>query len=160
MKTIIHYSTIFLTGLSAGLFFAWSISVIVGTRKVGDFTYLEAMQSINREILNPYFFAVFFGSLLALILNTYYQRDDNLQFWIVLLAALIYLIGTIGVTGLGNVPLNNQLELLQLNELSATELKDFRLHYELSWNRYHGFRTVAAVASFLILLISSSIQKV
>jgi hypothetical protein len=37
------FSAIVLTGLSAGLFYAWAVSVIPGTKKVKDFTYLETM---------------------------------------------------------------------------------------------------------------------
>ena len=159
MRTIILHLTILLTGLSAGLFFAWSISVIVGTKKLGDTTYLETMQSINREILNPLFFIVFFGSLLALILNAYFLQDLKPQFWLGIAAALIYLIGTIGVTGMGNVPLNNQLDALKLNELATADLNAFRTHYETSWNKLHQIRTWAAVVSFVLLLITSATQN-
>ncbi|WP_436517073.1 DUF1772 domain-containing protein [Ekhidna sp. To15] len=158
MKTIIFHTTVLLVGLSAGFFFAWSVSVIVGTKKLGDSTYLETMQSINKEILNPLFFTVFFGSLLALILNTYCLQDIKPQFWLVLAATLIYLFGTIGVTGLGNVPLNNQLEALNLTELSPTRLNEFRKHYESDWNRFHLIRTLSALASFILLIITSSYQ--
>lgn len=64
MKTIVFFITALLNALSTGFFFAWSVSVILGTKKVGHLTYLETMQSINREILNPLFFIVFFGSLI------------------------------------------------------------------------------------------------
>lgn len=64
MKTTVFIITLLLNGLSAGFFYAWSVSVILGTKKVGDLTYLETMQNINREILNPLFYIVFFGALL------------------------------------------------------------------------------------------------
>lgn len=159
MKTIIFFFSILLTGLSAGLFFAWSISVILGTEKLADNTYLKTMQSINREILNPIFFLVFFGSLIALCLNTIFQYGYRPQFWLVLVAALVYLIGTVGVTGLGNVPLNNELEALNLSELSNLRLKNFRTYYESNWNQYHRIRTISAMISFILLLVASFIQK-
>ncbi len=159
MKTLIVLNTILLTGLSAGLFFAWSISVIVGTQRLGDSTYLEVMQNINKEILNPAFFLIFFGSLVVLIMNTYYQFSHRPQFWLVLAAALVYLIGTFGVTALGNVPLNNELEALNLNGLSMLELSDFRVYYESNWNQYHSIRTISAMMSFILLLITLFIQK-
>ena len=64
--------SIVLTGLSAGLFYAWSVSVIPGTQKIENLTYLNTMQSINREILNPWFFLIFFGSLITLLGSTYF----------------------------------------------------------------------------------------
>jgi uncharacterized membrane protein len=159
MKTSALFIAVLLNALSTGFFFAWSVSVILGTKKVGDFTYLETMQNINREILNPLFFIVFFGSLIALVLNAYLQFNNKPVFWFVLASAIIYLIGTFGITAFGNVPLNNELEALNVNQLSVTELKNFRTYYEGSWNQYHNFRTVASMISFITLLISIFIQK-
>ncbi len=48
MKTSVFFITVLLNALSVGFFFAWSVSVILGTKKIGDLTYLETMQSINK----------------------------------------------------------------------------------------------------------------
>ncbi len=56
---IILLITATLTGLSAGLFYAYACSVNSGLGRLPDREYLAAMQSINREILNPVFFAGF-----------------------------------------------------------------------------------------------------
>ncbi|MEL0455926.1 anthrone oxygenase family protein [Flavobacteriaceae bacterium SZ-1-7] len=159
MKTIIFFTTILLNALSAGFFFAWSVSVILGTKKVGDFNYLETMQNINREILNPVFFVVFFGSLIALIVNTSLQFNNKPVFWLVLASTIVYLVGTFGVTALGNVPLNNALEALDITQLSSLDLRDFRTYYEGSWNHYHNIRTISGMISFILLLIATFIQK-
>ncbi|KJD36253.1 membrane protein [Tamlana sedimentorum] len=154
MKSVIFFITIFLIALSAGFYFAWSVSVILGTKKVSNFTYLEVMQSINREILNPAFFILFFGSLVTLLVNTILQYKNNLTFWLVLAATIIYVIGTFGVTAFGNVPLNNALHNINIIECTAAELKNFRSYYETYWNQYHTVRTVASSISFILLLIA------
>ncbi|MFY0593546.1 DUF1772 domain-containing protein [Roseivirga sp.] len=155
IKTLSLFGAVVFTGLSAGLFFAWSVSVIPGTQKIGSEAYLEAMQSINRAILNPMFFMVFFGSLLFLGASSYYQfHVGKSAFWLMIIAAITYLIGTIAVTGLGNVPLNDQLEHTNLNQLSKAELHDLRLYYESKWNRFHLIRTTCAVASFILAAAS------
>jgi len=154
IKSITLYSAVLLTGLSAGLFFAWSVSVIPGTIRVADSIYLETMQSINRAILNPAFFLIFFGSLILLITNTVQQFQTGSTFWLMLAATVIYLVGTFGVTGLGNVPLNNALDTLQLNELSEYKLAEFRQYYELKWNKFHTIRTTFAVISFMFSLLA------
>tara|TARA_B100000780_G_C21095833_1_gene441955 strand:+ start:948 stop:1433 length:486 start_codon:yes stop_codon:yes gene_type:complete len=159
MKTTVFIITILLNGLSAGFFYAWSVSVILGTKKVGDFTYLETMQNINREILNPLFYIVFFWSLIAVFINAFLQFDNKPVFWIALSSAVIYLIGLFGVTALGNVPLNNALDVLHLEQLSPLEMKQFRMQYESKWNMYQNIRTVAGVISFFTLIISSFIYK-
>ena len=150
IKSISLISAVLLTGLSAGFFYAWSVSVIPGTLKVADTIYLETMQSINRAILNPAFFLIFFGSLILLVTNTIQQYHAGLTFWLMLAATLIYLVGTIGVTSLGNVPLNDALDALHLNDLSDVKLARFRQYYELKWNKLHTIRTVFALISFLL----------
>jgi len=159
MKTSVFFITVLLNALSVGFFFAWSVSVILGTKKVGDLTYLETMQSINKEILNPVFFIVFFGSLITLILNAALQNNNKLMFWLLLTSAIIYLIGTFGVTAFGNVPLNNELDALDIKALNINELKNFRDYYESNWNQYHNIRTLSNMISFILLLISIFIQK-
>ena len=159
MKTIVFFITVLLNALSTGFFFAWSVSVILGTKKVGYLTYLETMQSINREILNPVFFIVFFGSLIGLGITTYLQFNNKTVFVLVLASTIIYLIGTFGVTAFGNVTLNNELEALNITKLNLIELKDFRTYYESTWNHFHGIRTISSMVSFILLLISIFIQK-
>lgn len=159
MKTIVLFTTVLLNALSTGFFFAWSVSVILGTKKVGDFTYLETMQSINREIINPMFFIVFFGSLITLLVSTFFQFSFKPVFWILVASSALYLIGTIGVTAAGNVPLNNELELLNLKTMDADAWKSFRAYYESKWNRYHLLRTLASTASFILLVLAVFIKK-
>lgn len=159
MKTTTLFITVLLNALSTGFFFAWSVSVILGTKKVSDFTYLESMQSINKEILNPAFFTVFFGSLITLLITTYLQYNNKPVFVLVLASAIIYLFGTFGITAFGNVPLNNELETLNITKLSLLEFKNFRTYYESAWNRYHNIRTISSMISFILLLISIVIKK-
>lgn len=160
LKSLILLAATFLTGLSAGLFYAWSVSVIPGTQKVGDHTYLETMQSINRAILNPAFFVVFFGSVFLLSLSSIYEFHTNkLAFWLVLIASITYLTGTIGVTGLGNVPLNNELDRLDLYQVSREKLTEFRQYYESKWNQLHQIRTAFALVSFLLTLFAVLVER-
>jgi uncharacterized membrane protein len=155
VKLIILFSAVVLSGLSAGFFLAWSVSVIPGTKKVDESSYLETMQSINRAILNPAFFLIFFGTILFQIIGSVYQfNSDNPTFWFILAASVLYLIGTIGITGLGNVPLNNQLDALKLKEMSQQKQLEFRNYYERRWNRLHLIRTIFALLSFLLTLLA------
>lgn len=153
IKSITFLAAVLLTGLSAGLFYAWSVSVIPGTKRIPDHMYLETMQAINRAILNPAFFLIFFGSLILLVLSTIQQYQTGPTFWFLLVATLSYLFGTFGVTSMGNVPLNDSLDVLRLSELSMDAMAQFRQEYELKWNRLHLIRTVFSVLAFLISLI-------
>lgn len=154
IKSISILTAVVLTGLSAGLFYAWQVSVIPGTKKVIDMTYLQSMQSINRAILNPAFFLSFFGSLIMLTISTIQQWNTGTTFWLLLGATLTYLIGTFGVTALGNVPLNDTLEAMDLAGLAEGASAEFRHFYEEKWNRFHLIRTACSILAFLLSVLA------
>ncbi len=155
-KGFILLTTLIITGLSAGLWYAWAVSVIPGTKKVTDITYLETMQHINRAILNPWFFIVFFGPLIGMVASGIIQYNVaiNSTFWLMVAALATYLIGTFGVTALGNVPLNDSLDVVKLNTLTMKDLESVRVGYEVPWNRLHMVRTAFSVISFVLLLLA------
>lgn len=159
LKIIVLYIAILLTGLSAGLFYAWQVSVIPGTKLTQDSTYIETMQKINRAIINPPFMLIFLGSLLIQILSVILYWNTEMSLWLIISATLVYGAGTVMVTGLGNVPLNDALDELQLNDLSKEEISKERHDYEVPWNRLHLIRTVFAVVSFMLLLIAAFITS-
>lgn len=65
MIELLSLSGILGVGLSAGLFFTYSNSVLPGLAKVASHEFVAVMTSINREILNARFFLVFVGALIA-----------------------------------------------------------------------------------------------
>lgn len=155
IKSIALFGAVILVGLSAGFFFAWSVSVIPGTQHISDTSYLQTMQSINRAILNPIFFLVFFGSMVFLSVASVYQFSVSaLAFWLMLASSIFYLFGTIAVTGMGNVPLNDRLDVLTLSSLKEADLSAFRTYYESRWNKLHSIRTAFAILSFLLAVLS------
>ena len=158
IKSVILFSSILLTGLSAGLFYAWQISVIPGTLKTSDSVYLHTMQSINRAILNPAFFLIFFLGVLLLFVSGFQHYGEGPRFYLLIISALVYFVGTIMVTTGGNVPLNNELDVLNLSEMTVQQLTDFRNYYEIKWNRYHLIRTVFALLSFGLAMLSLFFQ--
>lgn len=156
IRNIVLFASVVTTALSAGLFYAWVISVIPGTKKISDQAYLETMQSINREIINPGFFIIFFGALILLICCSYLQfkvRVDTV-FYLVLSATLIYAIGTIGTTMFGNVPLNNMVEVIDLSVFTADDYRSAREAYEEKWNNLNLVRTIAGLVSFVLILLA------
>ena len=156
IKNSILLLSVIMTALSAGLFYGWVVSVIPGTKKITDQAYLETMQTINREILNAGFFIIFFGSLFLLIASTFlrYQVKVDTAFYLTLLATLVYLFGTIGVTMFGNVPLNNVVEALDLSSFTKEDYHNARLAYEGKWNTLNLIRTVCALGSFVLVLLA------
>jgi uncharacterized membrane protein len=156
MQTIILIITTLFSGLMAGLFYAWSISVTPGLAKINDISYLQAFQSMNRAILNPLFFVFFFGLVLLLPLLSYlsFQTSIGNQFWYVLAATILYFIGIMGVTIGGNIPLNNALEALQIESMTPEQMDVFRKGFESKWNRLNHIRTISSILTFLLLVIA------
>ncbi|MCG6190058.1 anthrone oxygenase family protein [Maribellus maritimus] len=156
MNTTILIITIIFSGLMAGLFYSWSISVTPGLAKINNVSYLRAFQSMNRAIINPLFFVVFFGLVILLPLLSYlsYQTSISNQFWYVIFATILYFVGIMGVTIGGNVPLNNALEALQIESMTPEQMDEFRKSFESKWNRLNLIRTISSTITFLLLVIA------
>jgi uncharacterized membrane protein len=150
----------FTTALIAGLFYSYSCSVNAGLGKLPDAGYLAAMQSINREILNPLFFMSFMGTLILLPVSTWlqYSNPASARFYLMLAATLVYAFGTFGVTIMGNVPLNNALDEFQLQSASPETLHQQREIFEKPWNRLHSIRTIANAIALLLVLLACIIK--
>lgn len=160
MTTILLIVTAVLTALIAGLFYAYSCSVVLGLGKLSDTEYLKAMQSINREILNPVFFISFMGTAALLPISTFLYRAQNPVFILLLLATLAYLIGVFGVTIVGNVPLNDQLDKFDIVNSTKEGIKQMRDNFENRWNFLNNVRTVFSVISILLVVCACVWNKV
>ncbi len=145
-------------GLMAGLFYAFSCSVSAGLGKLADAEYLRAMQSINREIQGPLFFAPFFGLLVLLPLTTWLHAGPPGTFALCCVATAVYFIAVFGVTVFGNVPLNERLDGVQLSSAGADSLAALRAAFERRWNVWNHIRTGGAVLT-LLCLIAACLQQ-
>lgn len=155
VNTITTISTILLTGLSAGLCFTWTNAITPGIGRLDDLGYLQSFQEMNRAIINPIFLIVFFGPFFLHIINVYLNRNQpSAIFWMVFTAGILYIAGVIVITIFGNIPLNELLENAELEMLSPDSLKQLRNNFENKWNLLHLIRTITAVLSFVLLIIT------
>ena len=156
MKTtdIILLITATFSGLIAGLFYAYSCSVNLGLGKLSDIEYIKAMQSINREIQNPVFFSCFFGTLILIPLSAFLQYNQQATFkvWLLLTAAVTYVIGVFGVTAFGNVPLNEALENFNTIGAANEAIQHQRALFETKWNSLNTIRTVFSILTVILLI--------
>jgi uncharacterized membrane protein len=140
------------SALIGGIFFAFSSFVMKALARVPSAEGIAAMQSINLVVLNPSFLGVFMGTaalslLVAVLAVTSWETPSAL--WIVA-GALLYLVGTFLLTGLGNVPLNNQLAAVQAEDSAAIRIWE---HYLDRWTFLNSVRTVAALSAALLFTI-------
>lgn len=153
---LVQIIAVLLTGLAAGLFYSYACSVTGGLGKLSDREYLWAFQSIDNVILNAWFFTSFMGTLVVLPLVTWwsYHMGDSFSFWLLLGATIVYVIGVFGVTIVGNVPLNNMLKDFDVNSATPQALFAMRERFESPWNKLNLIRTIAAILSFLLAILS------
>ena len=144
------------TALMAGLFYSYSCSVNPGLGRLPDAEYIDAMQSINRSIQNPLFFVSFFGALVLLPLSAYlhYRESLSIRFWLLLIAAIVYLIGVFGITVLGNIPLNETLDKFHLLSASKEAIIAQRAKFEGRWNNLNSIRTIASTLAIILVIIA------
>jgi uncharacterized membrane protein len=138
------------SGLIAGVFLAFSSFVMAALAKQPFPQGMQAMQSINVTVINPVFMAVLFGTGLvsaALGINAYRQGLEGQNAWL-LAAALLYILGVIGVTIALNVPLNNALAAADPNAPTSRALWDDYVSRWTMWNSVRMLASLAACAAF------------
>ena len=152
--------SILLTGLVGGLMYGWTVSVLPGLRAVDAPTYLNTMQTVNRKIINPAFTVPFTATpfVLAVASVVLFRSGDSRRGWLLASSALIYLVGVVGVTVGGNIPLNNKLDVFELAGATDAALADLRQHYEGSWNAWHYARTVASVLTLIVCSVAAIVE--
>jgi uncharacterized membrane protein len=141
------------TGLVAGVFYAYAVSVNLGLGVQPDASYVATMQAINEKIQNPLFFLSFFGAVLFLLvaLAIHSPRPRLGRFWLIALASAFYMGGGFLLTVVVNVPLNEELAHV-VGDASAGELARARAAYESPWNYWNGVRTVFSILAFVALV--------
>lgn len=159
-RVVLLVGSIVVVGLIAGLFFGWVVSVIPGLKKVNDTTYVSVMQNINREIINPWFVIPFMVAplLLGAAAVVEFRAGNTRRSWTLSVAAITYLVGVLGVTIGGNIPLNNSLDAFDSSATSSNVLSRTRREYETPWNRWHNLRTTASVLAFVTAATAATIS--
>jgi uncharacterized membrane protein len=139
------------TALIAGLFFAYSCSVMPGLARSSDRTLVETMQNINRAILNPWFLLPFVGSipLVALAAVLAWAGDGRPALAWVIAALVVYVVAFL-MTMVVNVPLNSELDAAGDPDRIA-DLAAVRERFEKRWVRWNLLRTLAHTVAFGLL---------
>ena len=153
IRTITLAGATLTTGLVAGVFYAYAVSVNLGLAAQSDESYVATMQEINERIQNPLFFASFLGAGLFLLaaLAVHLPRLRTSRFRLVALACLLYIGGGFLLTVFVNVPMNDQLAAVD-PDAPARVLSLARDAYEGPWNFWNGVRAVLSTLAFFALV--------
>ncbi|GAA3474660.1 anthrone oxygenase family protein [Nonomuraea roseola] len=133
--------SVLLLGAMAGLFFAFSTSVIPGLDAIEPERAVAAMRSANRKILNPLFLPAFLAANVAplvtgVLLLTQGRSSAGIAF---LVAGGVYVVGAFVVTMAINVPMNNALEA------GTGPAERLWADYSPGWQRWNVIRGLASL---------------
>ncbi|MEY9829156.1 putative membrane protein [Sinorhizobium fredii] len=144
------FAAIIGSGLMAGLFFVFSVCVMQALSRLPPEQGIAAMNAINVVIQNPLFLIAFMGTALlglALIVAAFVGGGQGSY----LLAAggIVYIVGTLMVTIVFNVPLNNALAAA--GGQTAVEL--WQQRYLTDWVWWNHVRTLASIGSLCLFVL-------
>ncbi|MBA2409737.1 MAG: DUF1772 domain-containing protein [Gammaproteobacteria bacterium] len=141
-------------GLMAGLFLAFSTAVMKALAHLPAPAGIAAMQSINVTILNPAFLATFLGTAVVcfvlMIVSLLSWHSPGSVY--LLLGSALYLVGTLLVTLVFNVPRNESLASVASDDNDGADLWADYLTTWTAWNHVRAAAAFAAAASLTIAL--------
>ena len=148
----------FLCSLVAGFLFAYAIVVMPGIKSLSDRDFIRAFQATDRVIQNnqPLFVIVWVGSAITLIASAIWgiERLDGVDFVLIAIATLAYLLGVQLSTIVIHLPLNNKLQTFDVDAMHETELELARSNFEPRWNASNLFRTsISSCVSVLLIIL-------
>lgn len=144
---------IVLTGIMAGIYFAFSVFIMKSLAELPAIHAAQAMNKINTVILKSLFLPIFVGTTVAyvgLLVWSLLNWQGEPSLWVVI-AAIAYVFGMFVVTVVGNVPLNNQLQ--QSADSESKLIETWQLYLK-QWTRFNHIRTISCIGAGFSLNIS------
>ena len=156
LQNVILVVTATTTALIAGLFYAWTCSVIPGLARLSNAEFVKAMQSFNVAIQNPLFFFSFLGTAILLPVSTYvhYGHPVTNRFYFLLAATIFYLAGVLAVTFFGNIPLNEELARFNIASATSEALMNQRNKFVKPWNSLNTIRTICSALALVMVILA------
>ena len=148
----------FLCSLVAGFLFAYAIVVMPGIKNLDDKQFIKTFQITDRVIQNnhPVFLLVWVGSAISIMVCAIsgFSKLQGVDFVLLLLATVGYLVGVQASTIVVHLPLNSELQKYDVETMCEEELYAARIGFEPRWNRSNDIRTVIACGvSFLLIVL-------
>ncbi|MBB6171686.1 putative membrane protein [Nocardiopsis mwathae] len=152
VRGIVLLAATLTTGLVAGLFYAYDMSVMRGLARAEDRTFVDTMQRINVAILNGWFALAFVGApvltIAAIGLHLGPDARTVVLPWTV--AAFVLYATMLAITAVVHIPLNNQIDkagpLDEIGDFAAV-----RARFETRWVRWNIARTATSTGAFACL---------
>lgn len=150
--TFLLHLSVLAYALVGGVFLAFSDFLMRSLALTTGTGGAEAMQAINREVFRWVFMTLFLGmaAISAILVGYSVSRLAAPGNLLILLAGLVYLLGSFGVTVVFNVPMNTALADMDPSQ-SATQ--DYWVGtYLPRWTFWNSVRTLACTLAAALLL--------
>lgn len=145
--------------LVTGFIFTYAVIVMPGFSKLNDKDFIRAFQVTDNIIQNnqPLFMLIWIGSILSVISTIVFSIFNiNADYSILIMGTgFFYLIGVQGLTISIHIPLNNNIQKIDVDKEDELKLNEVRKEFEIKWNYYNRIRTVVAftVTTLLMLIL-------
>ncbi len=138
--------------LIAGVFLAFSDFVMKSLGALVPTQGIAAMQSINILVFRSFFMVGLFAvSAASLVFFAYGILVGGTSAGFLMSAGAIYLVTVMGVSAVGNIPLNNRLAVLDPKSAEATDLWT---GYLRMWVRWNHIRTVGSALAATLMTVA------
>ena len=156
------FFSILLCALAAGFILTYAIIVMPGLSKLDDKEFIKAFQVTDGIIQNnqPIFILIWVGSIIS-VLGTIITSILSLgivEAWLIIFAGVIYLLGVQGITISIHLPLNKNIQKIDVNSNNSQTLSEVRRNFEKKWNYFNNIRTGIALFVILIFLLILTIR--
>ena len=156
------FFSILLCALATGFILTYAIIVMPGLSKLDDKEFIKAFQVTDGIIQNnqPIFILIWVGSIIS-VLGTIIISILSLgivEAWLIIFAGIIYLLGVQGITISIHLPLNKNIQKIDVNSNNSQTLREVRKNFETKWNYFNNIRTGIALFVNLIFLLILTIR--
>ncbi|MDT0610762.1 anthrone oxygenase family protein [Streptomyces lancefieldiae] len=142
------------TGLTAGVFCAFSAFVMRGLAALPPAQGVAAMNAVNTAAVRPPFMLVFLGTavlaaVIAVVTFVLWPEDAATE---LLVGSALYLVGSFGVTAAAHVPRNAALLRLEPGTAEAAGRWPGYVREWTAWNHVRTGASAAAAVAYVLAL--------
>lgn len=145
------------TALVSGLLLGFAVVAMPGLATLDDRSFLRGFAAMDRVIQDrqPLFMLLWLGSIVAVVAATAVGVTtlDGADRVALVAASVLYLAGVQLPTVVVNIPLNDEVQAVDLDAASADEVAALRRRFEPRWTRWNAIRSVLGVTAAALLLV-------
>ncbi len=148
--------TVVVLGIMAGFFWSYTFNVNLAMLQVSGETYATVQTLFNQKVRHFMFFVFFFGGglLPVIAISANIRHRKTLSFWLIAIAALVYIVGVIAFTKQVNLPISYFTESWQ-----PANLPDNWAATRDAWNQANAVRVGTSFLAFVMALLALVLRK-